>query len=341
MTKLTQKKVKFDWGEKQEAAFQIIKQKLCNASILALPEASEDFVIYCDASIKGLGAVLMQREKVIAYGSRQLKVHEKNYTTHDLELGAVVFALKIWRHYLYRTRCTVFVDHKSLQHILDHKELNMRQRRWLELLSDYDCEIRYHPGKANAQTEARKPENIKSKDVGDMLIENSKDPEKPKNEKLEPRMDGTLCLNNKSWLPCYGDLRTLIMHESHKSKYSVHLVKAKHQKPSGLLVQPEIPQWKWDNITMDFVTKLPKTQSGNDTIWVVVDRLTKSAHFLPMKETDPMDELARLYLKEVVTRHGIPVSIICDRDPRITSNFWMAFQKAIDTWLDISYIVPS
>nr|GEX01014.1 putative reverse transcriptase domain-containing protein [Tanacetum cinerariifolium] len=144
----------------------------------------------------GLGAVLMQREKVIAYGSRKLKVYEKNYTTHDLELGAVVFALKIWRHYLYGLKCTVFTDHKSLQHILDQKESNMRKRRWLELLSDYDCEICYHPGKAD--TEAMKPENLKSDDVGGMLIENSKDLEKPRKEKLEPRADGTLCLNNRS-----------------------------------------------------------------------------------------------------------------------------------------------
>ncbi|GJT27818.1 putative reverse transcriptase domain-containing protein [Tanacetum coccineum] len=148
MTKLTQKGIKFDWGEKEETLSSCKKNCAC-APILALPEGSEDFVVYCDASHKGLGAVLMQREKVIAYASRQLKVHEKNYTTHDLELGSVVFALKIWRHYLYGTRCTVFTDHKSLQHILDQKELNMRQRRWLELLSDYDCDIRYHPGKAN------------------------------------------------------------------------------------------------------------------------------------------------------------------------------------------------
>ncbi|GJR10473.1 putative reverse transcriptase domain-containing protein [Tanacetum coccineum] len=129
-------------------------KKFVCAPILALPEGSEDFIAYCDASKKGLGAVLMQREKVISYASRQLKIHEKNYTTHDLELGAVVFALKIWRHYLYGTKCTVYTDHKSLQHILDQKELNMRQRRWLELLSDYDCDIRYHPGKANVVADA-------------------------------------------------------------------------------------------------------------------------------------------------------------------------------------------
>ncbi|GKF94349.1 putative reverse transcriptase domain-containing protein [Tanacetum coccineum] len=130
--------------------------KLCIAPILALPEGSEDFIAYCDASKKGLGAVLMQREKVISYASRQLKIHEKNYTMHDLELGAVVFALKIWRHYLYGTKCTVFTDHKSLQHNLDQKELelNMRQRRWLELISDYDYDIRYHPGKANVVADA-------------------------------------------------------------------------------------------------------------------------------------------------------------------------------------------
>ncbi|GJR83055.1 putative reverse transcriptase domain-containing protein [Tanacetum coccineum] len=359
MTKLTQKKIKFEWSDKAEAAFQLIKQKLCSAPILALPEGNEDFIAYCDASIKGLGAVLMQREKVIAYASRQLKIHEKNYTTHDLELGAVVFALKIWRHYLYGTKCTVFTDHKSLQHILDQKELNMRQRRWLELLSDYDCEIRYHPGKANvvadalsrkervkplrvralvmtigldlpkrileAQIEARKPENLKSEDVGGMLIENSKDPEKPRKEKLEPRADGTMCLNNRSWLPRYGDLRTLIMHESHKSKYSVHpgsdkmyqdmkqlywwpnmkadiatyvskcltclRVKAEHQKPSGLLVQPAIPQWKWENITMDFVTKLPRTQSGNDTIWKAMGtRLDMSTVIPPKTRMDKAKE---------------------------------------------------
>ncbi|GKG05306.1 putative reverse transcriptase domain-containing protein, partial [Tanacetum coccineum] len=144
----------FEWGDKQEAAFQLLKQKLCSAPILALPKGSEDFIVYCDASKKGLGAVLMLREKVISYASHQLKIHEKNYTTHDPELGAVVFALKIWRHYLYGTKCMVFTDHKSLQHSLNQKELNMRQRHWLELLIDYDCNIRYHPGKVNVIADA-------------------------------------------------------------------------------------------------------------------------------------------------------------------------------------------
>ncbi|GKE42815.1 putative reverse transcriptase domain-containing protein [Tanacetum coccineum] len=154
LTELTPKNKKYIWGKDQETAFQLLKQKLCEAPILALPEGNDNFVVYCDASHQGLGAVLMQREKVIAYASRQLKPNEENYTTHDLELGAVVFALKIWRHYLYGTKCTMFTDHKSLQHILDQKELNMRQRCWLELLADYDCEIRYHPGKANVVADA-------------------------------------------------------------------------------------------------------------------------------------------------------------------------------------------
>ncbi|GJW29302.1 putative reverse transcriptase domain-containing protein [Tanacetum coccineum] len=154
LTKLTQKDKKYEWSKEEEEAFKTLKRKLCSAPILALPEGTEDFVVYCDASLKGYGAVLMQREKVIAYASRQLKVHEENYTTHDLELGAVVFALRLWRHYLYGTKCVVFTDHKSLQYILNQKKLNMRQRRWIKLLSDYDCKIRYHPRKANVMADA-------------------------------------------------------------------------------------------------------------------------------------------------------------------------------------------
>nr|GEZ57415.1 putative reverse transcriptase domain-containing protein [Tanacetum cinerariifolium] len=227
---------------------QLIKQKLCSAPILALPKGSEDFVVYCNASHKGLGAVLMQREKVIAYASQQLKVHEKNYTTHDLELGSIVFALKLWRHYLYGTRCTEFTDHKCLQHILDQKDLNIRQQHWLELLSDYDCDIRYHPGKANVvayalspQIEALKPENLKKEDVGGMFRTDI-----PK-ERLEPRADGTLCLNGRSWLPCNGDLRSVIMHESHKSKYSIH--------PGSEKIYQDVKKlYWWPNMKADIAT---------------------------------------------------------------------------------------
>nr|GEZ31081.1 retrotransposon protein, putative, Ty3-gypsy subclass [Tanacetum cinerariifolium] len=265
ITKLTQKKVKFEWRNKQEAAFQLLKQKLCSAPILALPKGSEDFIVYCDASNNGLGAVLMQREKVISYVSRQLKIHEKNYTTHDLELGAVE-----------RTRTTI-------------KSSSLGNDHWLGSSQTI----------LNVQTEARKLENIKKEDVGSM-----------------------------SWLPCYGDLRTVIMHDSHKSKYSIH--------PGSNKMYQDMKKLYWwpnmkanittyvnkcltcakDNITMDFVTKLPKSSQGYDTIWVIVDRHTKFAIFTPIRETDPMDKLARIYLKEVVTRHGIPVSIISDRDPR-------------------------
>nr|GEX07050.1 putative reverse transcriptase domain-containing protein [Tanacetum cinerariifolium] len=217
-----------------------IPKKLCSAPILALPEGSEDCVAYYDASHKGFGAVLMQREKVIVYASRQLKIHEKNYTTHDLELGLVVFALNIWRHYL-----------------------------------DYNCEIRYHPGKANvaadalsrkerikpirvralvmdigldvpkqilnAQTKAQKPKNFKNEYVGRMIKKVL-----PK-EKLEPHADGTLCLHGMSWLPCYGDLRTVIMHESHKSKYSIYLGFEKiYQDMKKLYLWPNM---KADNTT--------------------------------------------------------------------------------------------
>ncbi|GJS96088.1 putative reverse transcriptase domain-containing protein [Tanacetum coccineum] len=217
MTKLTQKNVKFDWGEKEEAAFQLIKQKLCSAPILALPKGSENFIVYCDASHKGLGAVLMQNEKVIAYASRQLKIHEKNYTTHDLELGAVVFALKMWRHYLYGTRCTVFTDHKSLQHILDQKELNMRQRRWLELLSDYDCDIRYHPGKANVVADAlSRKERSKPLRVRALVMTIGLDLPK---QILEAQTRDLV--PEKKLLACYTQNRSIIIPTHEKTAYHI------------------------------------------------------------------------------------------------------------------------
>nr|GEU63652.1 reverse transcriptase domain-containing protein [Tanacetum cinerariifolium] len=260
MTKLTQKGIKFDWGEKEENAFQLIKQKLCSAPILALPEGSKDFMVYYDAS---------HRANVVADALSHKKRME------PLRVRALVMTIGL----------------------------------------DLSKQI------LEAQIEALKPENLDNEDVGGMIRKDV-----PK-EKLEPRADRTLCLNGRSWLPCYGDLRSIIMYESHKSKYSIHLgsdkmyqdikklywwpnmkanivtyvskcltcvkVKAEHQRPSELLVQPAIPEWKWDNITMDFITKLPKSSQGFKTIWVIVDRLTKSAHFLPIRENDPLDKLAR------------------------------------------------
>nr|GEV47040.1 putative reverse transcriptase domain-containing protein [Tanacetum cinerariifolium] len=240
MTKLTQKGIKFDWGEKEENAFQLIKQKLCSVPILVLPKGSEDFVVYCDASHKGLGVVLIK--------------------------------------------------------ILE------------------------------AQIEALKPKNLEKEDIGGMIRKDI-----PK-EKLEPHADGTLCLNGRNmkklywWPNMKANIATYV-----RKCLTCARVKAEHQRPSRLLVQPAIPECMWDNITIDFITKLPKSPQGFDTIWVIVDRLTKSAHFLPIMKNDPLDKLARLYLNMIVARHRIPVSIICDRDERFTSNFWRSFQKALGT----------
>ncbi|GKB53517.1 putative reverse transcriptase domain-containing protein [Tanacetum coccineum] len=309
LTILTQKSKTFDWGEEQENAFQTLKDKLCNAPVLALLDGPKDFVVYCDASGLGLGCVLVQRGKVIAYASRQLKNHEKNYTTHDLELRAV-------------------------------KELNMRQHRWIELFSDYNYEICYHPGKANVVVDAlSRKERVKPKRVRamNMILKSSiKDKIMSAQKEVVDEFTGLQ----------KGKEINLIMDEAHKSKYSVHpradkmsydlrnrywwprmkkdiaeyvskcltclKVMAEHQRLFGLLQQPEIPVWKWEGIAMDFVTKLPRTSSGHDTIWVIVDRLTKSTYFLPMCEDYKMERLARLYLNEIVARHGVPISIISD-----------------------------
>ncbi|GJZ59006.1 putative reverse transcriptase domain-containing protein, partial [Tanacetum coccineum] len=202
----------------QEEAFQTLKSKLCDALILSLPHGVEDFVVYCDASNQGLGCVLMERGKVIAYASRQLKIHEKNYTTHDLELGAVVFALKTWRHYLY--------------------------------------------GKANV--------------VADALS---------RKERVKPRRVRAMAMTIQS------GVRGMIL-AAQSEAFKQENVKAKHQRPSGLLQQPKIPKWKWDKITLDFITKLPRLKSRHDSIWVIFDRLTKSAHFLAMREEIVWDKLA-------------------------------------------------
>ncbi|GKB08124.1 putative reverse transcriptase domain-containing protein [Tanacetum coccineum] len=311
---MTQKNKTYVWGEEQERAFQTLKDKLCNAPILALLDGPEDFVIYCDASGLGLGCVLMQRGKVIAYASRQLKIHEKNYTTPDLELGAVVFALKIWRHYLYGTKSVIYTDHKSLQYIFNQKELNMRQRRWIKLFSDYNYEIRYHPGKENVVADAlSRNERFKPRrdqainmtiqsSIKDKILAARNEASKAVNapaemlrgldDHMECRSNGALYYLDRIWVPLTGDVRTLIIDEAYKSKYSVH--------------------------------------PGSDKM------LTKSTHFLPIREDFRMDRLARLYLNEIIARHGVPISIIFDRDSRFTSRFWQSMQEALGTQLDMS-----
>ncbi|GJV78965.1 putative reverse transcriptase domain-containing protein [Tanacetum coccineum] len=251
---------------------------------------------------EGYGAVLMQREKVIAYASRQLKVHEENYTTHDLELEAVVFALRYGYHL---GKENVVADALSWKE--RNKPLRVRALM-MAVHNDLPKQIR------EAQEEAMKGENVEAESLGRLI-----------KQIFVFRPDGTRCFRNRVWLPRFGRLRDLVMHELHKSRYSIHpgsdkmyqdlkplywwpnmkvdiatyvskcltcaKVKAEHQKPSRLLQQPEIPVWKWERITMDFVSGLPRTPSGYDTIWVIVDRLTKSAHFLPMKNTDNMEKL--------------------------------------------------
>ncbi|GJQ93178.1 retrotransposon protein, putative, ty3-gypsy subclass [Tanacetum coccineum] len=282
LTKLMRKGEKFVWNEEREKSFEELKRRLVSSPVLTLPSRTGGYQIYSDASKKGLGCVLMQHGKVIAYASRQLKPYEVNYLTHDLELAAVVFALKIWRHYLYGETCDIFTDHKSLKYIFTQKELNMRQRRWLELLKDYDANIQYHPGKANVVADA-----LSRKNSGIMALD----------QKEDGRTNGRLCVPNDS------SLREAVLTEAHNSPFYIHLcstkmyrdlkqnfwwngmkhdvarfvakcltyqqVKIKHQRASSLLQPFDIPTWKWDQISMDFVTRLPRTFKKNDAIWVV------------------------------------------------------------------------
>ncbi|GKA76043.1 putative reverse transcriptase domain-containing protein [Tanacetum coccineum] len=317
LTSLTQKNQKYVWGVEQEEAFQTLKNNLCDAPVLSLLDGVEDFIVYCDASNQGLGCVLMQINKVTAYASRQLKIHEKNYTTHDLELGAIVFALKTWRHYLY---ANVVADTLSRKEWVKPKcvramAMTIQSRVKGMILA--------------AQGEAFNQENVLAERLHGL------------DQQMERKGDGSLYFMDQIWVSLVGGVRIVIMDEAHKSRYFVHpgadkmyydlrdmywwprmkrdiatyvsecltcaKVKAEHQRPSGLLQQPEIPEWKWENITMDFIIKLPRTRSGHDAIWVVVDRFTKSTHFLAIRsitEDYSTGEIARLYTEKIAACHG-------------------------------------
>ena len=368
LTNLLKKDQKFEWSDTCQHSFEELRQRLTTTPVLALPSGKDGYVVYSDASRQGLGCVLMQDGRVIAYASRQLKKHEQNYLTHDLELAAVVFALMIWRHYLDGVPCQIFTDHKSLQYIFTQKELNLKQRRWLKLIKDYDCTIEYHPGKANVVADAlsRKPEGsytylqtvylpllielrslgvqLQVADTGTplasfyvrfLLVDQIKEGQKQVSEMIKLRAeieggrkpefqirdDGVIVRGSRMCVPEIGELKREIMEEAHSSAYAMHpdstkmyhtlrehywwkgmkkeiadfvsrcltcqQVKTEHQKPAGKIQPLPIPVWKWDKITMDFVTGLPRTRRQHNAIWVIVDRLTKSAHFLPVSNDDP------------------------------------------------------
>jgi len=390
MTSLLQKDHKFVWMEGCELALRTLRKLLTTAPVLAQPNIEKPFDVFCDASKSGLGCVLMQDGRVIAYASRQLRKHEVNYPTHDLKLAAVVHALKIWRHYLLGNKCHIYTDHKSLKYIFTQSELNMRQRRWLEMNKDYDLEVHYHPGKANVVADAlsHKPHyqavqslfedgfNLMHLEVlchiqlscslESQVIEGQKIDkgifhikEKIKNNpKTQFRVDekGVLWFQHRLVVPKNRELKNRIMDEAHLSKLSIHpssskmyqdlrshfwwtkmkkeiaayvarcdtccRVKAIHMKPAGLLQPLSVLEWKWEEVSMDFITGLPTTRKENDSIWVIIDRLTKSAHFIPVKTRYRPPEYADLYLAEIVKLHGISKTIISDRGPQFTAHFW-------------------
>ncbi|KAA3477286.1 DNA/RNA polymerases superfamily protein [Gossypium australe] len=354
------KRCEIQWTDKCQQSFDKLKALLTEASVLVQPKSGKEFVIYSNASLNGLGCVLMQDGKVVAYASRQLKSHERNYPVHDIELETIVFALKIWRHYLFGEKCHIFMDHKSLKYLMTQKELNLRQRIWLELLKDYDLVIDYHLGKAkvvadalskkslfalralNAQLSLSDDDSIiamlKARSTfRQQICEAQKDDDKLQAKRVQSESDpdsefqidsdGCLLFKDRMCVLKNSELVQKILHEAHNSIISVHpgsnkmyndlkkmywwpgmqrdisefvsrllicqQVKAEHEVPSGLLQPITIPEWKWERITMNFVLELPLSLKKKDVIWVIVDCLTKSAHFIPIRMDFSLDRFAK------------------------------------------------
>ena len=276
LTKLLRKGIKFEWTDKSQNSFEQLKGMLVEAPVLTQPTSGKEYTLYSDASCIGLGCVLMQDGKVVAYASKQLKPHEQNYPTHDLELVVVVFSLKIWRHYLYREKCRIYTDHKSPKYLLTQKELNLRQRRWLELLKDYDCIIDYHPGKANIVANA-----LSRKTMVAMSLELQKKLQMVRDgdkTKFLEKEAGSLYFQHRLCVPDDKELKKKLLFEAHNTVFTMHpggnkmyqdlkqfywwkgmkrdvaeyvskcltcqQVKAEHQVPTGLLNPLPIPQWK-------------------------------------------------------------------------------------------------
>ncbi|TYJ97414.1 pol protein [Cucumis melo var. makuwa] len=346
-------------ASKDRSGYQLV-------STVYVPDGSGSFVIYSDASKMGLGCILMQQGKVVAYASRQLKSHEQNYPTHDLELAAVAFALKIWRHYLYGEKIQIFTDHKSLKYFFTQKKMNMRQRRWLELVKDYDCEILYHSGKTNVVADALSRKvahsvalitkkapllrDFKRAEIAvslndPYLVRKRRLVETGQGEDFSISSDDSLTFEGCLCMPEDCAVKTELLTEAYSSPFTMHPGSTKmYQDLRGVY-------W-WRNIkreVADFVSrclvcqqvKAPRqrpagTLKGYTVILVVVDRLTKSAHFIPGKSTYTASKWGQLYMTEIVKLHGVPVSIVSDRDVRFTSKFWKGLQLALGTRLDFS-----